>query len=92
MQEGAGGCPARQRYPACGHAQGPRNIPHTHGSEHFHHPIVGPLTLDHESLTTPAHPDQRLSVHTAEAGSSSEEALRLCAPPPVSSRGKNRRD
>lgn len=50
---------------------------HTHGSKHFHHPVVGPLTLNYESLTLPADPDQRLSVYTAEAGSSSEEALRL---------------
>ena len=49
---------------------------HTHGSKHFHHPIVGPLTLNYESLTLPADPDQRLSVYTAEAGYSSEEALR----------------
>ncbi|WP_327404273.1 hypothetical protein OG194_32125 [Streptomyces sp. NBC_01288] len=52
---------------------------HTHGSKHFHHPIVGPLTLNYECLTLPADPDQRLSVYTAEAGSSSEEALRLPA-------------
>ncbi|WP_432038503.1 helix-turn-helix transcriptional regulator [Streptomyces cucumeris] len=52
---------------------------HTHGSKHFHHPIIGPLTLNHESLTLPADPNQRLSVYTAEAGSSSEEALRVLA-------------
>ncbi|WP_327299687.1 MULTISPECIES: hypothetical protein [unclassified Streptomyces] len=52
---------------------------HTHGSKHFHHPIVGPLTLNYESLTLPADPDQRLSVYTVEAGTSSEEALRLLA-------------
>ncbi|WP_063789158.1 helix-turn-helix transcriptional regulator [Streptomyces sp. NRRL F-5755] len=52
---------------------------HTHGSKHFHHPVAGPLTLTYESLTLPADPDQRLSVYTAEAGSSSEEALRLLA-------------
>ncbi|MEU1670491.1 hypothetical protein ABZ752_00475 [Streptomyces roseifaciens] len=58
---------------------------HTHGSKHFHHPIVGPLALDYESLTLPADPDQRLSVYPAEAGSGSgsgsgsEEALRLLA-------------
>ncbi|WP_234025039.1 hypothetical protein [Streptomyces sp. MspMP-M5] len=48
-------------------------------SKHFHHPVVGPLTLNYESLTPPADPDQRLSVHTAEEGSSSEEALGLLA-------------
>ncbi|MFF0740262.1 hypothetical protein ACFYVL_07655 [Streptomyces sp. NPDC004111] len=41
--------------------------------------MVGPLTLHYESLTLPADPDQRLSVYTAEAGSRSEEALRLLA-------------
>ncbi|MEW2028988.1 hypothetical protein AB0901_00480 [Streptomyces roseifaciens] len=54
---------------------------HTHGSKHFHHPIVGPLALDYESLTLPADPDQRLSVYPAEAGSGSgsgsEETPRL---------------
>ena len=52
---------------------------HTHGTKHFHHPVAGPLTLDYESLTLPADPDQRLSVYTAEAGSGSEEALQLLA-------------
>lgn len=52
---------------------------HRHGSKQFHPPIVGPPTLDYESLTLPADPDQRLSVYTTEAGSSSEEALRLPA-------------
>ncbi|MFD0416665.1 helix-turn-helix transcriptional regulator [Streptomyces sp. NPDC127108] len=41
--------------------------------------MFGPLTLNYESLTLPADQDQRLSVYTAEAGSSSEEALRLLA-------------
>ncbi|MEU1150558.1 helix-turn-helix domain-containing protein [Streptomyces sp. NPDC005863] len=50
---------------------------HTHGSKHFQHPVAGPLTLNYESLTLPADPDQRLSVYTAEEGSTSEEALRL---------------
>ncbi len=50
---------------------------HTHGSKHFHHPVVGPLTLKYESLTLPADPDQRLSVYTAEERSASEETLRL---------------
>ncbi|MFF4362109.1 hypothetical protein [Streptomyces sp. NPDC001604] len=49
---------------------------HTHGSEHFHPPIVGPLTLKCGSRTMPADPGQRPSVYSAEAGSSSGEALR----------------
>ncbi|MGW5648601.1 helix-turn-helix transcriptional regulator [Saccharopolyspora sp. NPDC003752] len=51
----------------------------THGTKHFHHPVVGRLTLNYESLTLPADADQRLIVYTAAENSPSEEALRLLA-------------
>jgi transcriptional regulator with XRE-family HTH domain len=51
----------------------------TFGSKHFHHPVVGDLTLDYEALAATGDPDQILGVYTAEPGSASEEALRLLA-------------
>ncbi|MFI7276574.1 helix-turn-helix transcriptional regulator [Streptomyces sp. NPDC049879] len=45
----------------------------------FRHPLVGPMTLTNELLGLPNDDGQRLSVFTAEAGSSSEIALRLLA-------------
>ena len=49
----------------------------THGTKHFHHPLVGELSLQYESLTLPADPDQRLIIYTAEPDSPAHEALRL---------------
>jgi transcriptional regulator with XRE-family HTH domain len=51
----------------------------TFGSKHFHHPVVGDLTLDYEALAVTGDPDQVLGIYTAEPGSPSEEALRLLA-------------
>ncbi|PYC72369.1 transcriptional regulator [Streptomyces tateyamensis] len=45
------------------------------GSKRFQHPSVGPLELSYEVLDCTA--DQVLVVYTAEAGSSSEQALSL---------------
>jgi hypothetical protein len=50
-----------------------------HGTKRYHHPMVGDLTLGYDALTTTDDPDQRLGLHTAEAGSPSEHALRLLA-------------
>jgi transcriptional regulator with XRE-family HTH domain len=63
---------------------------HTYGVKRFHHPVVGDLTLDYESLTPNGDPDQILGLHTAEAGSPSWHALQLLAswtsePAPVAS-------
>ncbi|MFJ9711718.1 helix-turn-helix transcriptional regulator [Streptomyces sp. NPDC101234] len=50
-----------------------------HGVQHFHHPVVGELTLNHETLSLPADPDQTVCVYTAEPGSPSAQALALLA-------------
>lgn len=42
-----------------------------HGSKHYHHPVVGDMTLGHESMI--------LGLRTAEPGPPSEQALRLLA-------------
>lgn len=49
----------------------------THGTKHFHHPVVGDLSLNYESLTPPADLDQRITIYTAQADSSSADALAL---------------
>ncbi|MFG1934348.1 helix-turn-helix transcriptional regulator [Mycobacterium sp. NPDC048908] len=51
----------------------------THGVKRYHHPIVGDVTVNYESVAVLGDPDQTLCIYTAEAGSSSEEALRLLA-------------
>jgi transcriptional regulator with XRE-family HTH domain len=48
----------------------------THGSKRFAHPLVGPMTLEYETLTLPD-PGQVLVTYTAEPGSRSAEALDL---------------
>jgi transcriptional regulator with XRE-family HTH domain len=50
---------------------------HRTGVKRFHHPVVGNLTLDFESLDLPGDPGQTMTVYTAEPGSASHEALRL---------------
>jgi transcriptional regulator with XRE-family HTH domain len=51
----------------------------TYGAKHFHHPVVGDLTLDYEALAVAGDPEQTLGIYTAEPGSRSAEALRLLA-------------
>ncbi len=51
----------------------------TNGRKHYHHPVVGELVLDYEALAPTGDPDQVLGVTTAEAGSPSEERLKLLA-------------
>lgn len=51
----------------------------TFGHKHFLHPVVGELTLQYETLTTPGDADTVLFLFTAEAGSPSREALDLLA-------------
>lgn len=51
----------------------------THGTKRYHHPLVGDITVNYESLALLADPDQTLCIYTAEAGSSSETALQLLA-------------
>jgi len=53
----------------------------THGTgiKHFHHRIVGDLSLAYESLDLRAEPDLVLTIYTAEPDSSSAHALTLLA-------------
>ena len=52
---------------------------HRTGVKRFHHPVVGQLTLDFESLDLPGDPGQKLLVYSAEPGSPSRQALDLLA-------------
>ncbi|MEV1172497.1 helix-turn-helix transcriptional regulator [Nonomuraea sp. NPDC049784] len=51
----------------------------TYGTKHFHHPLVGDLTLHYEALTVAGDPDQTLGVYSAEPASPSDHTLRLLA-------------
>jgi transcriptional regulator with XRE-family HTH domain len=48
-----------------------------HGVREYHHPVVGHLTLNEESLRLPDDPGQRLIFSAATAGTSSAERLQL---------------
>ena len=52
---------------------------HPTGVKRFHHPVVGELTLDFETLDLPGDPGQKLLVYSAEPGSPSRQALDLLA-------------
>jgi transcriptional regulator with XRE-family HTH domain len=52
---------------------------HRTGVKRFHHPVVGDLTLDFESLELPGDPGQTLLVYSAEPNSPSRQALDLLA-------------
>jgi transcriptional regulator with XRE-family HTH domain len=52
---------------------------HRSGTKHFHHPVVGDLTLTYEALEPPGDPGQTIFVYLAEPNSPSEEALNLLA-------------
>jgi transcriptional regulator with XRE-family HTH domain len=47
------------------------------GTKHYHHPLVGDLTLDCDTWDSPDGSGQRLMVLTAEPGSPSHDALRI---------------
>ena len=49
----------------------------SNGRKALHHPLVGELVVDYESLRLPDDPDQVLVTCTVEAGSPSEANLRL---------------
>lgn len=51
----------------------------THGFKRLHHPLVGDLTVEFETLTLPGDADTTLFVYTAEPGSASKRALDLLA-------------
>jgi transcriptional regulator with XRE-family HTH domain len=52
---------------------------HDTGSKRFHHPLVGELTVNFESMELVADPGLTMFVYTAEPGSRSEQALNLLA-------------
>jgi transcriptional regulator with XRE-family HTH domain len=52
---------------------------HRTGTKRFHHPIVGDVTVDFESLDLPGDLGQKLIVYTAEPGSPSQHAIDLLA-------------
>ncbi|MDP9868306.1 MULTISPECIES: helix-turn-helix transcriptional regulator [Streptosporangium] len=52
---------------------------HHFGTKSFHHPAVGDLTLDFESMDLQADQGLNLTVYTAAPGASSHDALRLLA-------------
>ncbi len=49
----------------------------TYGTKHYHHPLVGDLTLDCDTWAGNDNSGQRLMVLTAETGSPSHDALRI---------------
>ncbi|MFE4912636.1 FAD-dependent oxidoreductase [Streptomyces sp. NPDC056652] len=51
----------------------------THGTKHFHHPVVGDLVLGYEAFTAADDPEQTLCVSTTEPGSLSAERLKRLA-------------
>ncbi|MGW1713784.1 helix-turn-helix transcriptional regulator [Streptomyces sp. NPDC002156] len=55
----------------------PDVVCHSTGTERFHHPLVGDLTLDYEVLDVSGDTDQTLVVYTPEPASPSAEALDL---------------
>jgi hypothetical protein len=52
---------------------------HQTGVKRLHHPVVGELTLTYDRMELPADTGLAITTWTAEAGSRSEEALRLLA-------------
>lgn len=50
---------------------------HVSGVKHFHHPIVGEITLDYERLELAADSGLAIMTYTAEPGSKSRQSLRL---------------
>jgi transcriptional regulator with XRE-family HTH domain len=49
------------------------------GTKHYHHPVVGDLTLDCDVWASPDGSGQQLMVVTAEPGTPSHDALRILA-------------
>jgi MmyB-like transcription regulator ligand binding domain len=52
---------------------------HRAGAKHFHHPVVGDVSLAYESLELVADPGLVLNGYSAEPGTASEDALNLLA-------------
>jgi transcription regulator MmyB-like protein len=45
------------------------------GTQPFHHPLVGDLTLDYDALEIPADPGQTIVAYSAPTGSAARKAL-----------------
>jgi hypothetical protein len=52
---------------------------HRTGIKQFHHPVVGDLNLNFETMPLPADPGLALTLLTAPAGSPDDDALRMLA-------------
>jgi hypothetical protein len=52
---------------------------HRTGTKRLHHPVVGQLELNYETLTLDADEGLRVALFTADAGSASQQALDLLA-------------
>lgn len=52
---------------------------HRSGRKRLHHPVVGDLDLDYESMELPSEPGLVLNVYTAPAGTPSADGLRMLA-------------
>ncbi|GAA1059289.1 helix-turn-helix transcriptional regulator [Agromyces bracchium] len=52
---------------------------HRSGRKRLHHPVIGDLDLDYESMDLPSEPGLVLNVYTAPAGSPSADGLKLLA-------------
>jgi len=52
---------------------------HRTGVKRFHHPVVGDLTLDFETLELPGDPGQKVLLYSAEPATPSRERLELLA-------------
>lgn len=60
------------------HRWAAHNVRH-HGTKHFHHRLVGDITLAYEGMQLVADPNLTFTVYTAEPDSPSHDALRLLA-------------
>ncbi|MEU6666012.1 helix-turn-helix transcriptional regulator [Streptomyces sp. NPDC046727] len=54
-----------------------RVLRRTHGSKHYHHPLVGDLHFAYESFQVPGDTEQTLCVYNVEPGSETAQALTL---------------
>ena len=52
---------------------------HRSGTKRLHHPVVGDLELNFESMELPSEPGLVLNVYTAPANSASADALKVLA-------------
>jgi hypothetical protein len=62
------------------------------GTQPFHHPLVGDLTLNYDTLELPADPGQTIVAYTAEPGTADQQALDLLATWPAAEHAVDRLD